>query len=124
MFRVWGGVRNKRQADKLMQAVLKKNPYGYLWRTYCFSIQRWIGFIPPRVKDNDTGSVAEGNNEFAEYLQANVDHQKHATVELEQRALDAKASAKTEGQTLIEQLKEKNMNVEGGVSADMIPRSQ
>lgn len=119
MFRIWGVVKSRKHAEKLMQTVVKKNKYGDFWRTYCYSIQRWIGF-PPKGKDGEKGTVMEGNNEFAEYLQANMDHQKHATVELEQRALDTRAKEKTEGQSIVEQLKKKNMSVENGVHPDCI----
>ena len=121
LFRVWGGVKTPKEGKDLMDEVVKKNPYGSWWRTYLYSIQRWIAF-PPKGQKEDKGTVMEGNNEYAEYQQAFFDHQKHVTVELEQRALDTKAGEKSAGQTIIEQLKQKNMNVPGGVDSTMIPR--
>ena len=121
LFRVWGCVKTEREGKDLMDEIIRKNPYGYLWKTYIYSIQRWISF-PPKGKKEDKGTVMEGNNEFAEYQQAFFDHEKQVTVELEQRALDSKAGEKTAGQSIIEQLKQKNMHVPGGVDASMIPR--
>lgn len=111
LFRVWGGVADDDEADNLMREVVKKNKYGYKWRTYCYSIQRWIEFPPKGDPKKINGTVAAGNNEFEEYLQAAHDHQKHVNVELEQRALDQRAMEKTDGQSIIQQLKDKNMDV-------------
>lgn len=63
----------------------------------------------------------ENNNEFEEYIQANFDHEKHVNVELEQRAMDTKAMEKTAGQSIIQQLKEKNMNI-GLADPSTLPR--
>ncbi len=124
MFRVWGGVKTKKEGKDLMDEVIKRNPYGSWWRTYLYSIQRWIAFPPKGQTKDDNGTVMEGNNEYCEYQQAFMDHQKHVAVELEQRGLDAKVGEKTAGQSIIEQLKQKNMNVPGGVDASMIPRNK
>lgn len=121
LFRVWGGVKNDNEADALMAEVLKKNPYGYRWRTYLYSIQRWIEFPPKGDPKKIKGTVMEGNNEFEEYLQAQADHQKYVNVELEQRALDARAQERTQGQTIMQQLKEKNMQVDA-IHPSLIPR--
>ena len=121
LFRVWGGVKTEKEGKDLMDEVVKKNIYGSWWRTYLYSIQRWIAF-PPKGQTNDKGTVMEGNNEYAEYQQAFFDHAKHVTTELEQRAMDTKAGEKTAGQSIIEQLKQKNLQVKGGVDASMIPR--
>lgn len=122
LLRVWGVVRNTKEGKLLMKAVLKENRYGYMWRTYMYSIQRWID-VPPKgnATNDDNGTVLEGNNQFQHYLQANFDHQKQATVELEQRALDAKAQEKTAGQRIMEQLRKNNMDV-GHIDANSLPR--
>ena len=122
LVRVWGVVRNKKEAQQLMKTVLKENRYGYMWRTYMYSIQRWMD-VPPKGNSSgdDNGTVLEGNNQFQQYLQANFDHQKQATVELEQRALDAKAQEKTAGQSIMEQLRKNNLDV-GHIDANSLPR--
>jgi hypothetical protein len=126
LFRVWGGVHNQAEGEELMKEVIKKNPYGHLWRTYFYSIQRWIDFPPKGDPKQTKGTVAESTNEFQDYLDANVEHQKQVHLELEQRALDAKAGEKTQGQTIVEQLKKKNMKIDETLlnPQAMIPRKQ
>lgn len=121
MFRIWGGVKDDDEAKQLMKEACKKNKYAHKWRTYLYSIQRWVEFPPKGNQDKVKGTVMENNNEFEEYLQANFDHQKHVVVELEQRAMDTKAMEKTEGQSIIQQLKEKNMDI-GLADPSTLPR--
>jgi hypothetical protein len=123
-FRIWACVKTEKEADDVMDEVSKKHPYGHLWRTYRYAISRWIEFPPKGDQSKKTGTVAEGANEFADYLSANVEHQKQVHIELEQRALDSKAGEKTQGQTIVEQLKKKNMKVDDSMlnPAAMLPR--
>ena len=108
LVRVWAVVKDKGEAQSAMKAIQLKNTYAHMWDFYLYSMQRWFAVVPKG--ENDNGTVMEGNEKFKEYLQSSFDNRKKAAVELEQRALDAKAAERaTTGQTLLEQLKAKKM---------------
>lgn len=106
----FGAASSKSDCAAIAKHVAKeKNCYhGKMFNLGVIPIGEWFAVAPPRFSKDATATYS--NPLHREYMDAYINEQKRATVELEQRVLDDEVRARSKTNTLVNQLKEKQMN--------------
>jgi len=101
---------NKSECATIAAHVRKdKNCYhGRMFNLGVIPIGEWFAVAPPRFSKDATATYS--NPLHREYMEEYINEQKRATVELEQRVLDDEVRARNKTNTLVNQLREKQMN--------------
>lgn len=99
--RVWGFAKNKKQCGTISKWVRGNAYMGKIWDLGVVPIDTWWP-VPPIYAENATSTYS--NPLHREYMEAYLNEQKRATVELEQRVLDERLNSQKKGNTISKQL--------------------
>jgi len=99
--RVWGFAKNKKQCGAISKWVRGNAYMGKIWDLGVVPIDTWWP-VPPIYAENATSTYS--NPLHREYMEAYLNEQKRATVELEQRVLDERLNSQKKGNTISKQL--------------------